>query len=68
MPDVMIDAARALRHTGLVYWVKVTLSTIFIWLARYLMLNCLVAAFSTKPMTLGDHQLALSKQVYGSTY
>ncbi|NME67464.1 flippase-like domain-containing protein [Flammeovirga aprica JL-4] len=41
----MIVASRELRGHPLSYWVKVIASTIFIWSARYAMLNCLINAF-----------------------
>lgn len=44
--DEVILASEVLKDSNWVYWVKAALATIFIWSARYLMLNCLIAAFS----------------------
>lgn len=41
----MIVASRELRGHPTSYWLKVILSTIFIWCSRYAMLNCLINAF-----------------------
>lgn len=39
-------ASRELKGKGVVYWLKAVGSTVFIWTSRYLMLNCLISAFS----------------------
>ncbi len=44
--DETILASKILRGHGWNYWLKAGIATIFIWSARYLMLNCLIAAFS----------------------
>lgn len=41
----MIVASKELKGHNSIYWFKVILSTIFIWSARYAMLNCLINAF-----------------------
>ncbi|MBB6459617.1 lysylphosphatidylglycerol synthase transmembrane domain-containing protein [Flammeovirga kamogawensis] len=41
----MIIAAKELKGHPKSYWVKVVTSTVFIWSARYAMLNCLINAF-----------------------
>jgi glycosyltransferase 2 family protein len=56
-----ITAARELRKLRPVYWVKAILSTLFVWLARYFMLNCLLAAYF--PMDVLQHQEAFGKQL-----
>lgn len=57
----VVTAAEELKGRTRSYWSKCISSTIFVWTARYFMLNCLLAAFI--PMQLGDHQDALAKQV-----
>jgi len=59
----MIMASEELKSANANYWVKASLSTLLIWIARYFMLNCLVAAFADKPLTLSDHHISLSRQV-----
>lgn len=56
-----ITAAQELKSLGFGYWFRAIASTIFVWMARYFMLNCLLAAYFT--MTLDDHQIALGKQL-----
>ncbi|AFM04911.1 hypothetical protein Fleli_2546 [Bernardetia litoralis DSM 6794] len=57
----MIIAAKTLRGSGASLWVKAILLTFFIWIARYLMLNCLIAAFS--PLEVVDHLFVFSRQI-----
>lgn len=56
-----IEASRQLKGLGLDYWLKAILSTLFVWSARYFMLNCLLAAYI--PMDLGKHEEAFGKQL-----
>ncbi len=49
----MVLASRQLKGISKSYWFKAIVSTIFIWSARYFMLNCLVSAFvSDSSMTV----------------
>ncbi len=57
----MIIAAKALRGSGTSLWIKAILLTFFIWIARYLMLNCLIAAFT--PLDAIDHLFIFSRQI-----
>ncbi len=59
--DEMIAASDELKHYNYTYWLKAIFSTIFVWSARYMMLNCLIAAFS--PIGLMDHLLIFSRQI-----
>ena len=56
-----IEAAKALKGLGISYWLRAIGSTIFVWSARYFMLNCLLAAYM--PMTIGEHEEAFGKQL-----
>jgi glycosyltransferase 2 family protein len=56
-------ASKEMRGKSAGYWAKAVLSTIFIWTARYMMLNCLIAAFSPQPLVFADHILIFSRQV-----
>ncbi len=58
--DVII-ASKILKKKTWSYWVKAGTSTLFIWVARYFMLNCLVAAFVH--VEFGQHFLLLARQV-----
>ncbi len=57
----MIVASEILREKSAKYWLKAFVSTIFIWSARYLMLNSLIASFTDVNVT--DHFLIFSRQV-----
>lgn len=57
----MIIAAKSLRGSGISLWIKALFLTFFIWIARYLMLNCLVAAFT--PLGAIDHLFVFSRQI-----
>ncbi len=61
--DEMVIASRELRGQGLGYWAKAFLSTMFVWLARYFILNCLICAFASTDLTSAQHMSTLSKQV-----
>ena len=57
----MIIAAKTLRGSGMSLWVKAIFLTFFIWIARYLMLNCLISAFT--PLDALDHLFVFSRQI-----
>jgi len=59
----MLLASEELKTAKFSYWFKASVSTLFIWIARYFMLNCLIAAFSKSPLTVLQHQQALAQQV-----
>jgi len=58
--DIII-ASKMLRGHKFSYWTKISLSTLFIWIARYFMLNCLIAAFVG--LDLLDHLVIFSRQI-----
>lgn len=57
----VIWASEQLKGKGKAYWTKIIGSTIFIWSARYVMLNCLIAAFTN--VSLPEHLTIFSRQV-----
>lgn len=57
----MIIAAKTLRGSGMSLWIKAIFLTFFIWIARYLMLNCLIAAFT--PLEAVDHLFIFARQI-----
>lgn len=59
--DEIIMASARLKGKRLGYWLKVALSTVFIWSARYLMLNFLMTAYLD--FSLSDHLLTFGRQV-----
>ncbi|PWJ40817.1 lysylphosphatidylglycerol synthase transmembrane domain-containing protein [Sediminitomix flava] len=50
----MIIASEQLRGQKISYWLKAVISTLVIWSARYLMLNCLINAFLHVDLTQGN--------------
>ena len=57
----VITASEILREKSLKYWSKALGSTFLIWVARYFMLNCLIAAFT--PIDVGNHFLIFARQI-----
>jgi len=57
----MILASEQLKGMGKKFWIYLSLSTIFIWSSRYLMLNFLMASFVK--ISLYDHVLIFGKQI-----
>lgn len=54
-------ASQQLKGKGFAYWARAILSTIFVWSARYFLLNCLIAAFTD--VTLSEHLLIISRNL-----
>ncbi len=59
--DEMILASEQLKGKAASYWMKIIGSTIFIWSARYIMLNALITSFSD--LSFQNHLLVFSRQV-----
>ena len=59
--DDIIMASKEIVGKNFKYWAIISTSTIFIWCARYFMLNSLVTAYAD--ITLSDHMLIFSRQV-----
>jgi glycosyltransferase 2 family protein len=57
----IILASAQLKGKGNSYWFKIVMSTFFIWCARYVMLNCLIAAFA--PTSFGENMMIFSRQI-----
>ncbi len=57
----IVWASQQLKGNSFGYWSKAILSTIFVWCARYFLLNCLIAAFTD--VTLGEHLLIISRNL-----
>lgn len=54
-------ASTALKAKKLSFWLPVVGATIWSWTSRFLVLNCVLAAFI--PIGLGDHLLILARQL-----
>ncbi len=59
LSDDIITSSKILKDKPNQYWFKALGSTIFVWLSRYFIVNCLIAAYTD--MSLYDHLLVLSK-------
>jgi len=59
--DDVVIASDMLKGYNPWYWLKSWLITIFIWSARYGMVNCLVAAFTN--LHLHDHLVIFARQI-----
>lgn len=57
----MILASDQLKGMGKKFWIYLSLSTIFIWSSRYLLLNFLMAAFIN--ISINEHVLIFGKQI-----
>jgi glycosyltransferase 2 family protein len=57
----MILASEQLKGMGAKFWVYLSLSTIFIWSSRYLLLNFLMAAF--EKISFSEHIIIFGKQI-----
>lgn len=57
----MILASDQLKGMGKRFWIYLSLSTIFIWSSRYLLLNFLMASFTK--ITMYEHVLIFGKQI-----
>ncbi|MDQ3292247.1 MAG: flippase-like domain-containing protein [Bacteroidota bacterium] len=57
----LVWASRQLKGHSFGYWSRACLSTIFVWTARYYVINCLIAAFTD--IGFQDHMLIFSRNL-----
>ena len=58
----LLESSREFRRKPFSFWVLAAISTISAWMARYLVLNCILAAFATMGLTFYDHVIAFARQ------
>ena len=58
--EIML-ASKEIRGQKSSYWLKITFSTLFIWTARYAMLNCVIEAFTNQDFF--QHIIIFARQV-----
>ncbi|MEL6589963.1 MAG: lysylphosphatidylglycerol synthase transmembrane domain-containing protein [Bacteroidota bacterium] len=59
--DELLISSREFRAKDFRYWFKAGLATCFAWFGRYLVVNCLLAAFAIG-LGYGDHLVAFARQ------
>jgi len=57
----MVEASRQLRGNGAAYWWRASLSTAFVWTARYAIIGCLIAAFV--PMNVDNFLFIFARNI-----
>ncbi|TXK33846.1 flippase-like domain-containing protein [Pontibacter qinzhouensis] len=57
----LLIASQHLRHKGAGYWWRASISTAFVWTARYAIIGCLIAAFTQ--LALQEHILLFSRNL-----
>lgn len=57
----LLIASQHLKHKTFGYWFKASISTIFVWTARYAIISCLIAAFTDLEMM--DHVVIFSRNL-----
>ena len=57
----MVNASTQLRGAGWLYWWRASLSTFFVWTARYAVIGCLIAAFV--PMTGHEFRFIFARNI-----
>ncbi len=57
----IVWASQQLKGKDFNYWARAIISTVFVWSARYFLLNCLIAAFTD--VTFGEHMLIISRNL-----
>jgi uncharacterized membrane protein YbhN (UPF0104 family) len=62
LADELMEASRDLRARSMRWWLTAWAATSVAWIGRYLLLNCVLAAFSVVPMSMYDHALASGRQ------
>ncbi|MDX2283173.1 MAG: lysylphosphatidylglycerol synthase transmembrane domain-containing protein [Bacteroidia bacterium] len=60
MAEELLIASRELRSRDFMFWLKAGLATLFAWMGRYLVLNCVLAAFTM--LTAYEHVVAFGRQ------
>ncbi|WP_242919553.1 lysylphosphatidylglycerol synthase transmembrane domain-containing protein [Pontibacter liquoris] len=57
----LLIASQHLHHKPRAYWLRASLSTFFVWTARYVIIGCLIAAFAH--LSLHEHLVIFSRNL-----
>ncbi|MEM6265660.1 MAG: lysylphosphatidylglycerol synthase transmembrane domain-containing protein, partial [Bacteroidota bacterium] len=60
--DDLLNASRQYRRKPFKFWLAAGVSTLLAWMSRYLVLNCILAAFATAALGLTDHVIIYARQ------
>jgi glycosyltransferase 2 family protein len=60
--DEVIIASQEMKGKDFRYWANAIVSTIFVWTARYFMVNCLLEAFNDN-LSFADHWLVFARHI-----
>lgn len=58
--DEMIIASREIKKQGVMYWINSFIPTFISWSARFIIINCIISAFSTIPL---HHYVCYGRQI-----
>ncbi|MEM6628254.1 MAG: lysylphosphatidylglycerol synthase transmembrane domain-containing protein [Bacteroidota bacterium] len=62
LAEELLVSSYEFRSKRWTYWLWAWVATLMAWLGRYLVLNCVIAAFAIKGLGLMDHILAFARQ------
>lgn len=57
----LLVASKHMRHKDASYWLRASISTIFVWTARYAIIGCMIAAFTE--LSLNDHVIIFARNL-----
>lgn len=57
----IVMASRQLKGRGWQYWFKISLATLFVWIARYFTLNAVISSFAD--LSISEHMLVFGRQI-----
>ncbi|MBB6610655.1 flippase-like domain-containing protein [Pontibacter sp. Tf4] len=57
----LLIASKHLKTKNTAYWMHASISTFFVWTARYIIIGCLIAAFAN--LSFSDHVLIFSRNL-----
>ncbi len=62
MANELLLSARELRDKSTYFWLRAWAATALAWTSRYMILNCILAAFAPIPLGWHEHLLTFSRQ------
>lgn len=62
LADELLNSSHEFKSKSWTYWLWAWIATLMAWMGRYLVLNCVIAAFALSNLGLMDHILAFARQ------